>query len=86
MTIEDTIREIQRRTPLPPPGYVTYGQWISPAWVVRGLVEQQWGVTEAVRQVVATMKLQPERKALNGVKAAYYIIRNKPWPTTHPSP
>ncbi len=79
MKIEEVIREIQRRTPLPPARRAQHGQWVKPAWVVRGLVEQGWGVFDAVHQTIATLNLHPPKKAFNGVKAAYYQLRNKPW-------
>lgn len=80
MNVSETIREIQRRTPLPPTRRVAHGVWIEPAWVVRGLVENDWGVSDAVRQVVAEQKYHPADVAFKGIRAAYYVIRNHPWP------
>lgn len=78
MDIQKAITEIARSRPLPRTQRANYGQWVEPAWVVRGLVERGCGVTDAVNAVIAQMNLHPQRKAFNGVKAAYYALRHKP--------
>lgn len=80
LTPAQTIREIIARTPQPPaPARSGYGQWVRPAWVVRGLVARGWGVSDAVRETVAAMGLEGDR-AFRGVRACYYAIRTEPWP------
>ncbi len=81
MDPEEAIREIKRKTPLPPSYRAARGVWVQPAWVVRGLVERdKWTVSDAVREVIHRMKLTPPETAFKGVRAAYYVIRNEPWP------
>lgn len=75
------VREIRRRKPRPPRARTAHGTWIEPAWGVRRLVEQEkWGVSDAVREIVATCNLHPPAAAFNGVRAAYYEVKKKPWP------
>lgn len=57
-----------------------YGQWVPYAWIVRGLVENGHQVVPAVRTVVARAKLQPPERAARSIRAAYYNLRNDPWP------
>ena len=79
MNIDQIAREIMRRKPLPANRRAPHGQWVRPAWVVRKLVEDGWGVKDAVAQVCETLNLHPRDRALNGVRAAYYEVRNKDW-------
>lgn len=80
MNIAEIAQEIMRRKPLPANRRAQHGQWVSPAWVVRRLVEDaDWGVKDAVAQVCETLNLHPRDKALNGVRAAYYEVRKKDW-------
>lgn len=69
------IREIKRKTPLPPSHRAARGVWVAPAKVVRGLVEKErWTVSDAVREVVARQNLHPPATAFRGVRAAYYVL------------
>ena len=82
MDIAATIAEITTKTPKPPSHRAKHGAWVDPAWVVRGLVENhQWEVCDAVARVVEDMDLTPPDKAYRGIRACYYAILKKPWPT-----
>jgi len=74
MNVEQSLREITRRTPKPPNVRAGHGQWIDPARVVQGLVEKGWSVSDAVREVIASHKLHPPDKAFKGIRAAYYVV------------
>lgn len=80
MDIAATIRDIERRKPEPPSQRATHGIWIKPAWVVRHLVERKkWTVSDAVREVVATENYEDPAAAFKGIRAAYYLVKDKPW-------
>ena len=79
MEAEEEVTEIKRKKPRPPKTHSPYGIWIKPAWVVRKLVEhEQWGVSDAVREVVSRYKLTQDA-AFAGIRAAYSEARKKPW-------
>lgn len=79
MDTEETVREITRKRPRPPKEHSPYGIWIKPAWTVRHLVEKEnWGVSDAVREVVSRCKLT-QAAAFGGIRAAYYEVRKRPW-------
>ena len=79
MNIKARIDEIKSRAPKPK-WRAAHGQWIEPAWVVRGLVEAGQPVTEACRIVTREMKLRPADAAVKGLRQAYYEVRTRPWP------
>ena len=56
-----------------------HGQWVAPAEAVYELVtNKQWNVSDAVREVVKSYKFPNEDgKAFNGIRAAFYVLRNK---------
>ena len=55
-----------------------HGQWVTPARAVFNLVEEKgWNVSEAVREVVEQYKFPDARQAFNGVRAAYYVIKDR---------
>ena len=64
----------------PPEFRAAYGQHVRFAWVVRGLVEQGYGVTQSVKEVVAKAGLTPPKKVERSLRASYYKIRDKEWP------
>jgi len=77
---EEVIRIIKRRNPKPVKNSAAYGARIRPAWSVRRLVQREhWSVSDAVRSVVESFGLHPPKSAFNGVRAAYYEIRTRPW-------
>lgn len=79
MDTSEIIREIGKKKA--PKHRSAHGKWVPASWVVRGLVEKEnWGVSDAVREVVARLNLHPPGVAFTGVRAAYYETRKKPWP------
>ena len=81
MSIQDQIEKLQRASP-PPRPRAAHGQWVEPAWIVRGLVEAGHQVTDACRYVIGSMDLDVEEgKAIRSLRQAYYAVRDKEfWP------
>lgn len=80
MNLIARIDEIKKNAPKPK-WRAAHGRWVDPAWVVRGLVERHgYGVTDAVRTVVAQEGHEPADRAERSIRQAYYQLRNKPWP------
>lgn len=79
MDIDAAIREIKKDMG-PPEFRAAYGQHVKYAWIVRGLVEQGYGVSESVRQVVEKAGLTPPAKVERSLRASYYKIRLREWP------
>jgi len=57
-----------------------HGLWVKPAAVVYALVHKQpkgkaWNVSDAVRRVISQGDYGDPRRAFNGIRAAYYIMR-----------
>ena len=77
--IDAAIREIKKDMG-PPEFRAAYGQHVKYAWVVRGLVEQGYGVSESVRHVVEKAGLTPPDKVVRSLRASYYKIRDREWP------
>lgn len=48
--------------------------------MTRGLVEKGWTVSGAIRQVIETLNLHPPDTAFKGIRAAYYVLKDQPWP------
>jgi len=62
----------------PPARYAPYGMWAAQATRVKLMVENEnWGVSDAVRQIVAKHRYPDRAKAFNGIRAAYYELRKK---------
>lgn len=79
MDIDAAIREVKKD--MGPPAFrAAYGQYVKFAWIVRGLVEQGYGVTESVRKVVEKAGLVPPDRVFRSLRASYYKIRDKEWP------
>ena len=64
----------------PPEFRAAYGQHVKFAWIVRALVEQGYGVTQSVKQVVDKAGLTPPKKVERSLRASYYKIRDREWP------
>jgi hypothetical protein len=82
VNVDAAIREIKKDMG-PPEFRAGYGQHVKYAWVVRGLVEQGYGVSESVRHVVEKAGLTPPAKVERSLRASYYKIRLKEWPAEH---
>lgn len=79
MDIDAAIREVQKDMGVP--GYrAAYGQHVPFAWIVRGLVEQGYGVSESVRKVVEKAGLTPVDRSVRSLRATYYKVRTREWP------
>lgn len=79
MDIDAAIREIKKD--MGPPAYrAAYGQHVKYAWIVRGLVEQGYGVSESVRQVIERAGLAPFDRVFRSLRVAYYKIKDREWP------
>jgi hypothetical protein len=59
----------------PPPRYSPYRGWAQQAPKVQDMVVKKgWGVSDAVREIVATGKYPDPGKAFRGIRAAYYEL------------
>ena len=58
----------------------TFGQWVPYAYVVRGLAEQGHSVTAAVKHVLESASMPRTPRTFGSLRAAYYKIKDKPWP------
>ena len=55
-----------------------HGQWLPPAEAVFELVSKSgWNVSDAVRKVVENFRFKAPEQAFNGVRAAYYVLKNR---------
>lgn len=79
--MNEITREIQRRNPLPPVPRARKGSWVTHSHAVRELVDTGWNVSDAVRQVVEIQNLHPPDKAFAGIRAAYYALPPKHFPS-----
>lgn len=62
----------------PPRRRAAHGQWVVPAEAVYELVRNNgWNVSDAVREVVGNYTFPDDQKAFNGIRAAYYVLRNR---------
>jgi len=82
VNVDAAIREIKKDMG-PPEFRAGYGQHVKYAWVVRGLVEQGYGVSESVRHVVQKAGLTPPEKVERSLRASYYKIRDREWPAEY---
>lgn len=81
MNIQTAINELSKKLG-PPKPRVAFGQWVPLAWLVRGLVEKGYGVTDAVRHVLDNSGMGGTRNAFGSLRAAYYKIKDKEWPAS----
>lgn len=79
MDTRTLITEISKKLG-PPKRRAAFGTWTPMAWVVRGLVEQGHGTTDAVNHVLDSSGLANNDKAFGSLRASYYKIRDKEWP------
>jgi hypothetical protein len=79
MDIQKAITEITKQIG-PPKTRAAHGQWTPMAWIVRGLVERNYGVTDAVKHVLENSGHANTEKAFDSLRAAYYSIRGRDWP------
>lgn len=79
--MNEVIRIILKRAPAPPSRRAHHGEWTTPAWAVKGLVEQKgYGVSDAVRETMKQMNIEDTPSAFDGIRAAYYVVKPKSWP------
>ena len=79
MNLQSTIKEISNRLG-PPKPRAAHGQWLPYAWLVRGLVEKGYGITESVRQVLENSGVKHSKTAFGSLRAAFYKVRDEEWP------
>ena len=80
MNIDAAIKQLEKDLGKPR-HRAKHGQWVPYAWLVRGLVEKGHEVMDSVRLVVAKSKITiPADVAEGSLRAAYYKLKNKPWP------
>ena len=77
MNSKTAVKQITKRKP-PKRRRASHGQWVDPAKAVWELVsKKEWNVSDAVRKVVDTFGFSDKDNAFNGVRAAYYVLRNR---------
>ena len=64
----------------PPKARAAFGTWPAFAWVVRGLTEQGYGITEAVREVLENSGFPATKQNFGSLRAAFYKIKTADWP------
>ena len=70
-------KSLSRNGP-PRPLRARHGAWIQPAETVFELVKTHgWGVSDAVRKVIAKRGYKDKQRAFHGIRAAYYVLRDK---------
>lgn len=85
MNIRSTIKELTTLLG-PPKERAEFGSLKPYAWLVRGLVEKGYGVTESVRVVLQQSDVGNSEKTFRSTRAAYYKIRDKTWPAESAQP
>jgi len=77
MNAKTAAKELSKKGP-PSRRRAAHGQWVDPAEAVYKLVNNKnWNVSDAVRDVVTTFGFDDVDTAFNGVRAAYYVLRNR---------
>jgi hypothetical protein len=76
MNSKAAVAQLRKQGP-PTRRRASHGQWVQPGEAVYNLVDAGWNVSDAVRAVVIKFKFTDEATAFNGVRAAYYVIRNR---------
>ena len=79
MNFQETLKELSKQLG-PPRTRAAFGSWVPLAWVVRGLTEQGYGVTEAVKQVLEKSGFANNPQAFGSLRAALYKVKTKEWP------
>jgi hypothetical protein len=79
MDIPTTLKELSDRLG-PPRPRAAFGQWTPYAWLVRGLVEQGHGISDAVNHVLVSSGFAKNKQAFGSLRAAYYKVKDKEWP------
>ena len=64
----------------PPKSRAAFGQWVPFAWVVRGLVEQGFGISDAVKEVLESSGFPNNKQNFGSLRASYYKCRDAEWP------
>ena len=88
MNPKDEAREIRRTTKPPRRRRVTHGTWVTPARVVVELVDHEWNVSDAIREVIdrnnfvtappGTVEAKRQQHlAFAGIRAAFYNARRR---------
>lgn len=79
MNLQTTLKELSARMG-PPKERAAFGTWVPAAWLVRGLVEQGHGISDAVNQVIKSLGHANNKRAFGSLRAAYYKVRDQEWP------
>ena len=82
MNIQSAIKELSKSLGTPRPR-AAFGSLVPYAWLVRGLVEKGFGVSDSVHHVINNSGLTNNNQTFGSVRAAYYKIRESEWPVEH---
>ena len=81
MNLQSTIKELSEKLG-PPKPRAAHGQWLPYAWLVRGLVEKGYGITESVRNVLENSGVKHSKTAFGSLRAAFYKVRDEEYPAS----
>jgi hypothetical protein len=79
MSIQSAIDELSNKLGTPKER-APFGQWVPYAYLVRGLVEKNHGVSTSVTHVLTSTGKEVNKRTFGSLRAAYYKIRETPWP------
>jgi hypothetical protein len=79
MNVQAAIKELNKSLG-PPKERAAFGTWPTYAWLVRGLVEKNHGVSDAVTHVLTQSGLPVTKRSFGSLRAAFYKIRLDEWP------
>ena len=82
MDISAAVKELSKTLGTPRPR-AAFGSLVPYAWLVRGLVEQNHGVSDSVHHVINNSGLVNNKQTFGSLRAAYYKIRDAEWPVEH---
>jgi len=82
MNIAAAVKELSKTLGTPKPR-AAFGQWIPYAWLVRGLVEQGHGVSDAVHHVLDNSGFANNPQAFGSLRASFYKVKTAEWPVEY---
>jgi len=85
MNIAAAVKELSKTLGTPKPR-AAFGSLVPYAWLVRGLVEKGFGVSDSVHHVINNSGLKGSKQTFGSLRAAYYKVKTQEWPVEHAAP
>lgn len=79
MNLQDTVQALAKSLGTPKPR-AAFGTWPNYAWIVRGLVEKGYGISDAVNHVLNESGMPNTKQSFGSLRASYYQIKTREWP------